>query len=828
MKLAVLLFLVAFVLEVQASFFRKCCRCRKRKTSYSDGDVVMISSAVVNERTALNGVPDSGGISDDVIPDGCEDSNIGSIRSDRTGQAESENDITLAEDPRRRQQTRTGQQGCVTTKRNGALVLRDTSNSAPAVQIGGTGTVVPNVPKKSLVPGVEDAVLKKLGALINRGKYEEVIKFADSIDRDEFLMYVCLVVTTIDHFKGLFGHLEQREMIPDFLAHGEMVLVRKVIIETDLLETKVALGWCNDIYDAIVLSLNDNRHVRVASLFEAAHGRHDWKDKFDLFVNGFLNRYPPVKVSMPLKRFFALHGEELSKKHPAIFGTICQESVWKSRRQLDNPGSQKLLIDLVGQPSLLTPVACAKGFLDYSDDASRVNFIKYGYKETIEEGLKEDYHGGGKDLWAVLASTFPSQFSGEYPDTDKARSLALKDLPTKQDLEEEWAKRNAPNLLMKLEMLVPDLLPTVLLGIVSEYAVTWIAFSWTFPQNQLRPQISEHVAEKLKALMGEKRYGEIVELGNSMEKDVLAKHLCPLMTTTEHYMYFNGYLNSRDMIPSFLILGEMGIVRKAIFEIENTDSDYRISYEHIWDAITLSIKEHRDNRAISLLRIERERHATADEWCKLVGKTPQFEVLLIDFSERLIENENTAPLKRFLTINKEELDEGWPNILEIMCQGTVCCLVAMLSRPAYEKLLTDFVGQPSLITTTAFANGFLEYNTDFRRSDFIKYGWREAIQESLKEKYPNGGRKLWAVMGDEYPYQFSRAYPSTDEARTAALKSLPTKQDREEEWAKKNAPDFQVKVLARLNQYLDFIPSTLVAIIDDYATISATWLDVEK
>ena len=153
MKLAALLFLVAFVLEVQASFFRKCFRCRKRKPSYSDGDALMISSAVVNERTALNGDPDSGGISDDVMPEESEDSNTGLIRSDRTGQAESENDITLAENPRRRQLTRTGKQGYVTTKRNSALVLSDTSNSAPAVQLGGAGTVVPSVPEKSLVPG---------------------------------------------------------------------------------------------------------------------------------------------------------------------------------------------------------------------------------------------------------------------------------------------------------------------------------------------------------------------------------------------------------------------------------------------------------------------------------------------------------------------------------------------------------------------------------------------------------------------------------------------------------------------------------------------------
>ena len=173
---------------------------------------------------------------------------------------------------------------------------------------------------------------------------------------------------------------------------------------------------------------------------------------------------------------------------------------------------------------------------------------------------------------------------------------------------------------MKLEMLVSDLLPAVLLGIVSEYAVTWIAFSWSPPQNQLRPQVSEQVSEKFRALMGEKRYVEIVELGNSMEKDVLVKNLYPLMTTTEHCMYLNGYLDSRNMLPNFLKLGEMGIVRRAILEFENTDSDYHISHEHICDAITLSIREHRDGRAISLLRIERERYATADEQCRQRGK----------------------------------------------------------------------------------------------------------------------------------------------------------------------------------------------------------------
>ena len=101
-------------------------------------------------------------------------------------------------------------------------------------------------------------------------------------------------------------------------------------------------------------------------------------------------------------------------------------------------------------------------------------------------------------------------------------------------------------------------------------------------------------------------------------------------------------------------------------------------------------------------------------------------------------------------------------------------LMTNLGHPDSQKLLTDFVGQPSLITTTAFANGFLEHDIDDLRSDFIKYGWREAIEEGLKEKYPDGGRKLWAVMVSRFPTQFSGEYPSTDEARSSCSQELQT------------------------------------------------------
>jgi len=151
----------------------------------------------------------------------------------------------------------------------------------------------------------------------------------------------------------------------------------------------------------------------------------------------------------------------------------------------DNLASQKLLIDLVGRPSLLTPDAFAKGFLyGAEDDATQAKFIKYGYREAIEEGLKEKYEWGGRKLWAVMVSALPKQFSGEYPSAGEARTTALKDLPTKRDREEQWIAANAqnPRTALRAKHLAKSLdeldttFPTVLWVIVAEYATvpTWL------------------------------------------------------------------------------------------------------------------------------------------------------------------------------------------------------------------------------------------------------------------------------------------------------------------------------------------------------------------
>jgi len=344
--------------------------------------------------------------------------------------------------------------------------------------------LVQSVPEENQVSG-RDEQTKIFEELINKGQYKEIAELGWEMNKkelgwernkEELSKCLCQVVTNLDHFKGLFNYLKQRDIVPDFLAHGEMVLVRKVIVETDLLETEYN-GNCNYIYDAMALSFNEDRHERVAGLFEAAHERPKWKEEFDRFVEGFFRRYPPEENGMLLKRFFTLHSEAFGKKHPATFDSICQRLVeglkWQSNGIL---ASQKLLIDLVGQPSLLTPVACAWGFLHLADDRDRTNLIKYGYKEAIEEGLKKKYEDGGKRLWAFMVRKLPNQFSGEYPSTDEARSIALKNFkPTKQDREEAWAKENVPILLAQLEQIMPGLFPKVLWNLIFEYGLfTWI------------------------------------------------------------------------------------------------------------------------------------------------------------------------------------------------------------------------------------------------------------------------------------------------------------------------------------------------------------------
>ena len=103
-------------------------------------------------------------------------------------------------------------------------------------------------------------------------------------------------------------------------------------------------------------------------------------------MNGFFNKYPPENNSVPLKRVLSLHGEELNKRHPDICKFICGELVWRLKLRFDNPGSQKLLIDLVGQLSLLAPAAFAWGFLYMLMIRTELTLSSMATKKPLKKG----------------------------------------------------------------------------------------------------------------------------------------------------------------------------------------------------------------------------------------------------------------------------------------------------------------------------------------------------------------------------------------------------------------------------------------------------------
>ena len=158
--------------------------------------------------------------------------------------------------------------------------------------------------------------------------------------------------------------LKQREMVPGFLAHGEMALVRKVIVETGLYQTVKIFGYCDSIYAAIALSLREDRHERVAGFFEAARERPRLEEQVRSVCDRFFWKISSQrKAAGHSNDSLTLHGKEFSKRHPAVYEGFCEKLVGKLVSQFNSPASKKLLIDLVGQPALLTSVVYAGGFL---------------------------------------------------------------------------------------------------------------------------------------------------------------------------------------------------------------------------------------------------------------------------------------------------------------------------------------------------------------------------------------------------------------------------------------------------------------------------------
>ena len=322
----------------------------------------------------------------------------------------------------------------------------------------------------------------------------ELIRFTFTISVDELLKGAYSAMTTVEHYKLLAHRLEDRDTLPRLLVYGHMVLVRSALTEFHRYSDHHIK---NDlIFEAINLALDKDEHDRAVGLMKAAQERHAEEEgqgghvtEFEIFMDDYFEKFSPEVNSRPLKRFLTHHGEKFNKEHPAIYENFCLSIVrrLKNRREC-NSSAEKMLADLVGQPSILTPTAFARGCLNRanitSDRFLMVECITHAWREAIVEGIKGEYRYGYVALWYYMAKQFPGQLSENYPPSDKELAAALAKFPTKQEREMAWVKENAPHFQGEAQVkFLAEVLngfdlhfPTVLWVIVAGYAVvpTWL------------------------------------------------------------------------------------------------------------------------------------------------------------------------------------------------------------------------------------------------------------------------------------------------------------------------------------------------------------------
>ena len=88
-------------------------------------------------------------------------------------------------------------------------------------QTSSSGQLVPRTRKSDLNPYQE---------LMASGNYEGIAKLG-KMTENEFVMNLCPLMTTVEHYNGLYKFMKENKLIPSFLVYGNIELVRKVITE---------------------------------------------------------------------------------------------------------------------------------------------------------------------------------------------------------------------------------------------------------------------------------------------------------------------------------------------------------------------------------------------------------------------------------------------------------------------------------------------------------------------------------------------------------------------------------------------------------------------
>ena len=615
--------------------------------------------------------------------------------------------------------------------------MQDEDNHVESVQLGESDveSAQPDESDVEVHRHPREQPSAQLVALVGEGRYDEVFELEGSMKKEYFSQSLFAAMTTLDHYTGLYKHLNENDMIPDFLINGDVVLVREAIVKFKDPESNYYV-YNEDICRAIVVCFKKGHYERIPDLFEAVHTRYAEiaqqniqvvrEGDFDGFVLTAFIRTAPEENSTLLKRFLCFHGDKFQERYPKVFEAFLAGLVFYLIAKITIPGSFQLLHDLRGQPSLLTSTTFTNGFLDEETrDEIRCNFIRHGsWREAIEEGLESSHPKGGQHLWKLIMEKYPNESTPEYPPSPETRIAVLENFKTKQELENDWTKEHTPMLLKKLES-IADIFPIVLWNIVFEYApITWIiTLSWEVNTSidvikiendtdleQSHPQRHEAMIQKREQfakLMEQEQYDVIVKLGESMEDGEFMGHLCSVMTELDHYTHLFEYLKKRGMLSTFVAYGNATLVKKAIIEFKR-GSIYFIEGKYLFKAIAFLLDQDSHDRVIDVLGAVEARYAAEDQQLKLTRKLTLFDGFIDYFFNSYPPVDNSESIKRFLTLSRKKLTETYPSILDAFCVGLVKHLRVGILYPKAKKLLLGLVGQQGLLTPIALARGFLD------------------------------------------------------------------------------------------------------------------------
>jgi hypothetical protein len=332
----------------------------------------------------------------------------------------------LEEGARMEQQPQvTGTVSTSSTVENGLVTLSQSQSSS-------SGQLVPRARNSDLNPYQE---------LIERGNYEGIAKLG-KMTRYKFVRNLCPLMTTVEHYNGLYRLMDNNKLIPCFIVYGNIKLVRKVISRDGVQQGHFLID--PDVENALVLSFHQENHGRFIGILTAREHHHIQSGRsgeleYDMVsISDFYDAIDPKK-NMKFKHLLVSDGKRLNSEYPASYKFLCENLVFHFyfRKQ------DLTLKDFLGQPFPFPSDAIIDGFLfGYFSDSHLQRFLDVAPREAIERGMLVSDEYFRRRLWKNIVKRF-SLTDSTFPPSRETLEDVLKRFPTKDDLEKAWSKENA-------------------------------------------------------------------------------------------------------------------------------------------------------------------------------------------------------------------------------------------------------------------------------------------------------------------------------------------------------------------------------------------------